>query len=112
MGGGSCRHGRRLWAPGGWLATSEADCWGMDQAQSGAPRRGGVVSVEQTKKVKGREPSSDVLTKLQTVHFDQFEHEEHELPQLVVDFFAKWNLFEEFKVPVPVFHNFVDGARN
>ena len=53
--------------------------------------------------------SSVNLTKMQNIHFDQFDYEEHELPQLVVDFFAKWSLFEEFKVPVPVFKNFVEG---
>ena len=53
--------------------------------------------------------SSVILTTMQNVHFDQFDYEEHELPQLVVDFFGKWSLFEEFKVPVPVFKNFVEG---
>jgi hypothetical protein len=74
-------------------------------------RRGGVVSVEQTKKASRRvRRSSVILTKMQSIHFDQFDYEEHELPQLVVDFFGKWSLFEEFKVPVPVFKNFVEGT--
>ena len=72
-------------------------------------RRGGVVSIEQTRKVKKRAPSSVILTSMQNIHFDQFDYEEHELPQLVVDVFEKWSLFEEFKVPVPVFKNFVEG---
>ena len=74
-------------------------------------RRGGVVSVEQTKKASRRVRRSSVIqTSMQNVHFDQFDYEEHELPQLLLDFFNKWSLFEEFKVPVPVFKNFVEGT--
>jgi hypothetical protein len=75
-------------------------------------RRGGVVGLEQTKKTKKRvRRSSVILMTMQNIQFDQFDYEESELPQLVVDFFGKWSLFEEFKVPVPVFKNFVEGTR-
>lgn len=75
-------------------------------------RRGGMVSLEQMQKPKKRvRRSSVILMSMQNIGFDQFDYEEGELPQLVLDFYGKWSLFEEFMVPVPVFKNFLDDIK-
>ena len=48
----------------------------------------------------------------QNFAFDQFDYEEAELPELCREFFQKWDLLSEFKVPVPVFNQFVATVRN
>jgi hypothetical protein len=76
-------------------------------------RRGGMVSLEQMQKPKKRVRRSSVIQMtMQNIEFDQFDYEENELPQLILDFFAKWDLFTEFKVPVPVFKNLLDAIKS
>ena len=48
---------------------------------------------------------------LQSFAFNLFDYQEVELQSLVKDCFEKFNLFESFKVPMPMFNSFMSEIR-
>ena len=55
--------------------------------------------------------SSVVMRTMQSFDFDQFKVAENDLADLARDYFTKWSLFEEFKVPATVYPIFMRDVR-
>ena len=55
--------------------------------------------------------SSVVMRTMQSFDFDQFKVSENDLADLARDYFTKWSLFEEFKVPATVYPIFMGDVR-
>ena len=71
---------------------------------------GGAGGKPKKKRVRARR-SSMVMMSMQSVYFNQFDFEEQHLTPLIHDFLHKYDLFNEFKIPKPVFNNFIAVIR-
>ena len=76
-------------------------------------RRNAMVSFGHLQQASPRElqRTNLVMQTLQSYSFNQFDYEEQELGQLMHDFFGKFNILEEYKIPVPIFRSFMAEIR-
>jgi len=107
-----------MWTAGGQsepgqpkgLLSSDSGLWITDTFSAGRPqrrvaqRRGALVAPSMSN-VRGKEEL------LQTIDFDQFAYQESELPDFCRAIFLQWGLLEEFRVPEPVFQQFISSVR-